>query len=253
VKQITINVSLPENEVFAGHAVENITFTALTEEGDPVAQAWFDFKVSNGFLTDYYGTAFADGSYSISYIAPEPKNVKKNLTVTIHVNASRFPHKNGSSYIEILVKPRSTPSTDGDPNGDDKDEPDNLIAEITKPENFNYLFIIIILIIINLIVFGALFKSKNKLKQLEESQEPKDEQKPQIYDEERALAKPTSATTKPTGRTADTPVTKPESAAITKPAPKAKPTPSPTPEPSGTEEKTQKQDIIINDPTKKID
>ncbi len=174
--QIFINVSLPINRVLAGHAIENITFTAHTNDTAPIPQAWFTFSVTAGYLSDYYGTAFEDGSYSLSFIAPEPKKVKNNITITISVNASRFGYKNGSLSIDIVVEPRSSSITNGDkengePKDNDEEPQDDLIKEISKPENLNLVYFILILLILNIIIIGLLIRMKHKLNRLERSPE----------------------------------------------------------------------------------
>ena len=165
IQQIKISINAPKSQVSAGLAIENITFKAYTGDSEPVTQAWFTFSVTKGFLTDYYGTAFEDGSYTLSYIAPEPDKVKNNITITISVNASRFGYYNGSGKLDILVVPRSDPDN-GDKNGGDSDG--DLTPEILKPKNINYLIMIIILIILILIILAFYITAKRKLRKLQQ-------------------------------------------------------------------------------------
>ena len=164
--QIKINISIPVTSILAGHAIENITFTALTEDDKPIPQAWFTFGVTNGFLSDYYGTAFEDGSYVLSYIAPEPNRVKNNITVILSVNASRFGYKNGSDSIEIIIIPRITKDDSGGSDGRADDE--DIFEIISKPRVLNYLIIFIILLILIVIIYILMFRAKRKLSSLTE-------------------------------------------------------------------------------------
>ena len=172
--RIMIEINIPVTTVTAGHAIENITFTALTNTSEPIPQTWFTFAVTRGALSDYYGTAFEDGSYSISYIAPAPSEVKKSLNVTIFVNASRFPYINGSNFVNISVEPRSQPSVNGGTgtNGDNKDndgtdKDDDIFDEISKPKYQNYILIISILVILNIVIILFLVRTRLRLKRFE--------------------------------------------------------------------------------------
>jgi outer membrane protein assembly factor BamB len=163
--QIKIKINIPVTSVKAGHAIENITFTAVTPDDEPIPQAWFNFDVRKGTLTNYYGTAFEDGTYSISYIAPEPNKVNQNINLTIYVNATRFPYKIGFNSVNITVEPRSQLDENNSEDGSDGD--DDLFSDIVNPRNYNIIAGIIILIILNLIILVLFLRNRRKLLRLE--------------------------------------------------------------------------------------
>jgi outer membrane protein assembly factor BamB len=244
MQQIVISINTPANQVSAGLAIENITFKAFTGESEPVAQAWFTFSVTKGFLTDYYGTAFEDGSYSLSYIAPEPGKIKNNITITISVNASRFGYYNGSNSLEILVVPRSDPDN-GDKNGGESD--DDLTPEILKPKNINYLIMIIILIVLILIILALYITAKRRLRKLQQPQTSEKATKTSTGDKASTSEQPAKSAKTPSKVKAA--LAKPASKATkSKPAPKAQPA---TPVDPTAIIKTQLNGDVPKDPTPK--
>jgi hypothetical protein len=166
--KIIISIEISETEVVAGHAIEGIIFTATTANGTPIPQTWFTFEVTKGALSDYYGTAFDDGTYNVSFIAP---NVKKQTTITITSTASRFGYTNGTVSVIIDVKPLPE-----DENGD-KDGEDSPTDEIFKPKYYMLWIIIMILIISTLLIFGLLVRTKGKLNRLEQGIEEESKDK----------------------------------------------------------------------------
>jgi outer membrane protein assembly factor BamB len=167
VTKIKINISLPTTSVHAGDTIENITFTALTQDDKPVAQAWFNFNVTLGTLSDYYGTAFGDGTYSLTYIAPEPEKVDDNITVTISVNASRSQYEPGNNSIKIIVIPHveSHDNNSNNSNGDYDDlnqTGDNDTGAQDSGLDFKLIGVIVLLVIIVLIIAIEIIINKKK-------------------------------------------------------------------------------------------
>ncbi len=156
--QIYVTIEISETEVLSGHAIANIKFKATTKDGEPIPQAWFNFEVTKGALSDYYGTVIENGTYTVSFIAP---NVGKLTIVTLTGTASKYGYLNGTYSINIIVKP--LPKDDGDSTNDE----DNILVEITKPKYFMLWIIITILLIITISVYGLLLKAKRKLKKFE--------------------------------------------------------------------------------------
>jgi hypothetical protein len=230
---IKIRINISTTQVLAGHAIENITCTALTEDDEPIPQAWFNFKVTKGTLNNYYGTAFEDGTYRIAYIAPEPSKVKNNITVTLFVNATRFPYKIGFGSVNISVGPRQgTPINDSDKNGDDDNG--GIINDILKPQNYTIIVLIAILVILNIIIIAFFLRSRRRLRQLQGlhltgsgkeqriekkgPKEPKEPKKP-------PAGKPSPPPNKEAPLAKAQPQSKPQSKAQTTPTPSPKPTP----------------------------
>jgi hypothetical protein len=156
--KIVVSIEISSTEVVAGHAIESIIFTATTANGTPIPQTWFTFEVTKGALSDYYGTAFDDGTYNVSFIAP---NIKKQTSITITGTASRFGYYNGSASVILDVKPLPE-----DDNGE-KDGDDSTADEILKPKYYMLWVIIVILIISTLIIFSFLVRTRGKLNRLE--------------------------------------------------------------------------------------
>ncbi len=188
--QIKIEINIPETTVMAGRVIENITFTAKTEDGEPIPQAWFNFKTTKGYLSAYFGTAFEDGTYTISYIAPEPSKVSDKINVTISVNATRFPYNIGFNSVDIIVEPRTPTSGNDSENGDtdDTDDSGDVFEELMKPKNSGIFSLIIILIILNIIVFSLFFVIRHKVNQLEHPEEAEEEHKENEEKDEEAIA-----------------------------------------------------------------
>jgi outer membrane protein assembly factor BamB len=166
--QIVITIEIPTTEVLSGHAIEKINFIATTENGTPIPQAWFTFLTTKGSLSQNRGTAFEDGSYNISYIAPKTNKI---TIVTLTATAERFGFLNGSNFIQITINPLPKDSTDGD---DDKDE-DSLLEEVSKPKYYYLWIIISVLIILTILIFTLLLTTRRKLQHLENGLSLEDE------------------------------------------------------------------------------
>jgi flagellar basal body-associated protein FliL len=181
--QIKIKINLPVNRVLAGHAIENITFTALNQDDEPIPQAWFNFMTTKGYLSAYFGTAFEDGSYTISFIAPEPAKVQENITVILSSNATRFPYKIGNNSVEIIVEPRQQ-KQDNDTKNDDNGDGD-FFDNLLDPDNNSILIIIVILLFLNVVIFSLFYVSRRKLKRLEQpkAEDPRAQQDEEIKKE----------------------------------------------------------------------
>jgi outer membrane protein assembly factor BamB len=185
--KIIVSIEISGTEVVAGHAIESIIFTATTANGTPIPQTWFTFEVTKGALSDYYGTAFDDGTYNVSFIAP---NIKKQATITLTGTASRFGYSNGTASIIINVKPLPA-----DENGEKEGE-DKLEDEIWKPKYYMLWVLIIILIIATLLIFGLLVRTKGKLNRLEKGEEEtKESDKKKIKKSEKQVKKQMKAST----------------------------------------------------------
>jgi outer membrane protein assembly factor BamB len=181
--QIKIKINLPVNRVLAGHAIENITFTALNQDDEPIPQAWFNFMTTKGYLSAYFGTAFEDGSYTISFIAPEPAKVQENISVILSSNATRFPYKIGNNSVEIIVEPRQQ-KQDNDTKIDDNGDGD-FFDNLLDPDNNSILIIIVILLFLNVVIFSLFYVSRRKLKRLEQpkAEDPRAQQDEEIKKE----------------------------------------------------------------------
>ena len=249
--EIKIDISIPVTRVLAGHAIENITLTASTQDDEPIAQAWYNFAVTKGYLSAYFGTAFEDGTYTISYIAPEPSKVKDNITVVLSVNATRYPYKIGKNSVNITVEPRSQPSKNDSKNGDDDDDGTGG-DDFLNPKNTNIILIIVILLILNIIVFGSFYATWRKTRRL--TQPPKAEPRVEtieksekVIEKEESKSKPETTPTK-TQTSQPSPVPK-QSSQAAKPTPPAKlATTKPAAE-TVEPEKVTDPTVAITDPT----
>jgi hypothetical protein len=158
--KIEIKIQIPMTTVLSGHAIENIVVSATTQNGTPIGQTWFTFEVTKGALSNYYGTAFANGTYPLSYIAPQ---VEKEIIITLKAEASHFSYLNGTRSVNITIQPLETPGPD--PNEEGKEE--GLFDEMLKPKYFFFWVIIIVLIIMTVIIFGFLLRTRRRLQRLE--------------------------------------------------------------------------------------